>query len=100
MHRNKDYAMGTIGNLYFIHPAHPSDFPAAGDILTTNETGAFLWKQMEHEISLDELTKLLADYYEIETDLAKEDIQNFIGQLQKINAVENKGENINASHLS
>lgn len=89
MHQKKDYAMGTIGNLYFIHPAHPSDFPAAGDILTTNETGAFLWKQMEQEISLEELTKQFADYYEIGADLAKEDIQNFIGQLQKINAIEN-----------
>ena len=87
MQRKPDYTMGSIGNLYFIHQIHPSDFPHASNILTTNETGAFLWNHLDKETSLDALTEQLAAYYEIEPEPVKEDVAAFLKQLRQIHAI-------------
>lgn len=88
MRKKKDYTMGTIGNLYFIHHANPSDFPRANDVLTTNETGAFLWNHLETDLSLEELAECLADYYEAEPDMVKADVTEFLAGLRQIGAIE------------
>ena len=91
MQRDQNYALGTIGDLYFVHNVHPADFPMVGDMLTTNETGAFLWKNLEKEISLDELSGILAAYYEIDIEMAKQDTIAFLKQLEQIGAIKNIG---------
>lgn len=90
MQHKKNYSMGTIGDLYFIHNAHPIDFPSANEILTTNETGAFLWETLDSDISLDELTEIFAKYYEIDRKTAKQDIMVFLNSLKKISAIEDR----------
>lgn len=52
-------------------------------IVHLNETGAFLWKQLEHENTQEGLLKALLDTYEISEEQAKKDIEAFIGQLRK-----------------
>ncbi|MGN0558951.1 MAG: PqqD family protein [Acutalibacteraceae bacterium] len=51
-------------------------------MITLNETGAFLWKLLENDISEVELLQRLTAEYDISEDIAKADINAFIGKLK------------------
>ena len=51
-------------------------------MITLNETGAFLWKQLENDISEEELLQRLLAEYNVTEDLAKKDINAFIAKLK------------------
>lgn len=52
-------------------------------IIHLNDTGEFLWKQLEHENTEEGLLKALLDEYEIQEEQAKKDIAAFIDRLRK-----------------
>lgn len=87
MKRNTGYTIRNIGNLYFIHNAHPTDFPTAGEMLTTNATGAFLWEHLDKDTSITELSNTLVDEYEIDFETAQQDTTGFLKQLKNIGAL-------------
>lgn len=51
-------------------------------MITLNETGAFLWQQLENDISEEELLQRLLAEYDISEDIAKADINAFIAKLK------------------
>lgn len=51
-------------------------------MITLNETGAFLWKLLENDISEEELLQRLTAEYDISEDIAKADINAFISKLK------------------
>ena len=57
-------------------------------MLTLNETGAWLWEQMEQGIETDTLTENFAEKYNIILSDAKNDIADFILQLNGRNLLE------------
>lgn len=52
-------------------------------IISVNETGAFLWRLLENEISYDELLSSFIKEYEVDVKIAKQDLDDFISLLQK-----------------
>ena len=48
-----------------------------------NETGAFLWKQLEQECELDSLVTALLNEYDVEEIVAKKHVDLFIESLKK-----------------
>lgn len=52
-------------------------------IIHLNDTGEFLWKQLEHENTEEGLLKALLAEYEIFEEQAKKDIAAFIDKLRK-----------------
>lgn len=52
-------------------------------IITLNDTGAYLWKQLLQERSEAELVQLLLDEYDVTAERATEDVTMFIEQLRK-----------------
>ncbi len=58
------------------------DFAVA---VSLNETGAFLWKQLQQEKSEDELVSALADEYNVEPDELRADVEEFICLLNENN---------------
>lgn len=51
-------------------------------IIHLNDTGEFLWKQLEHENTEEGLLKALLDEYDIQEEQAKKDITAFIEKLR------------------
>ena len=51
--------------------------------ITLNETAAFLWKQLENDVTEEELLKLLTEEYEIDEKTAKADIKVFLNVLKE-----------------
>lgn len=51
-------------------------------MITINETGAFLWKLLEKEISKEELAEKMLSEYDVDRDTAEADIDEFIEKLR------------------
>lgn len=52
-------------------------------MIQLNETGAFLFEQLQQEKTLDELLALMLEKYDIDTHKAKNDIELFVAKLKK-----------------
>ncbi len=50
-------------------------------IISLNETGAFLWSQLENEITKDQLLEAMLNEYDIDEATATADIEAFIEKL-------------------
>jgi len=59
-------------------------------IKTLNETGAFLWKQIELGADEELVVKALMDEYEVDEETAKEDVKEFINLLIYNGLIENE----------
>lgn len=57
-------------------------------MITLNNTGAFLWNQLNTEKTEDELVALLLNEYEIDGASAKVDINEFITTLKNASLLE------------
>ncbi len=52
-------------------------------VITLNDSGAFLWKQLESETTPDEVLKAMLAEYAVDEATAKADIGEFIELLKK-----------------
>ena len=59
-------------------------------IKTLNETGAFLWKQLETETNEETIVKALMDEYEVDEETAKADVSEFVNLLINNGLIENE----------
>lgn len=90
MQAKKEFTLHHIGDIYFILPDSPDDFPTNDFMLTTNETGAILWQQLQQQTTMENLTAYFQSVYEIDKAAATEDINYFLQGLQKIGALTEK----------
>lgn len=56
-------------------------------LVTCNEVGAFIWKKLEKEASMEELVSAILDEFNVDENTAKNDAEEFIEKLKKINAI-------------
>ena len=52
-------------------------------MITLNETGAFLWQQLQQEQETSALVEALLAEYEVESDVAKADVDRFVESLKE-----------------
>ena len=57
-------------------------------MINLNETGAFLWKQVEKGCDVEGLTQAILSEYEIEEGVARSDAQKFMDKLTEAGLVE------------
>lgn len=57
-------------------------------VISLNKTSAFLWKLLQNESSVEQLTNALCESYEVERETAQKDVENFIGVLKTANVLE------------
>lgn len=58
-----------------------------GGLVTCNEVGAFIWKELENGKTMDELINAILDEFEIDEKTAREDAEEFVGKLKEISAI-------------
>lgn len=51
-------------------------------MVTLNETGAFLWKQLERECTRDELVQALVQEYEVCLEQAEKSVERFVMEIE------------------
>ena len=52
-------------------------------IINLNETGAFLWKQLQDGATEEQLKKDMLEEYDVQEDVAQNDIKAFIDKLNE-----------------
>ena len=57
-------------------------------IMSLNETGAFLWKMLENGATQQELTDALLKEYETDPETAEKDVGEFLNQLREKKLIE------------
>lgn len=53
-------------------------------IITLNETGVFIWKQIEAEKEIDEITAAMLEEYEVSEEHARRNVIDFCEKLEKL----------------
>lgn len=76
------FKLREIAEDYVVVPAaeHYLDF---GAVISLNETGAFLWDQLQDSKTFEELTEALAVEYDGEQEEIRQDIRDFITLLKE-----------------
>ena len=57
-------------------------------VIRLNESAAFLWKTLQDEISKEDLINSLIKEYEIDENLATNDVEGFLNILEEHKAIE------------
>ena len=81
MRIDKEFVLREIAGDYIIIPTGKMVLDFNG-LITVNEVGASLWNMLQEEVTVEDLVKGILEEYEVEEDVAKEDILEFLGKLE------------------
>lgn len=56
-------------------------------MINLNETATFLWRQLENDITKEELIKKLTQEYDVDYERASKSVDNFIEKLDEIGCI-------------
>lgn len=70
------------GNEYILVPV-TDNIADMDSVYTLNETGAFIWEQIDGKRTVKEIIDLVIQEYEIDRDSASKDVFDLIGHMQK-----------------
>ncbi len=84
MKLKEGFVLRTIGDSTVVVPvgAQTVDFRC---VITLNDTGAFLWKQLQQEKDAAQLVEAMLAEYEVDADTAAAGVEAFIASLQNAN---------------
>ncbi len=69
------------GNEYVIVPV-TNNIADMDSVYTLNETGAFIWEQIDGKRTVREIVRLLTEQYEIHKEIATADVFDFIRNMK------------------
>lgn len=70
------------GNEYVLVPV-ADNIADMNSVYTLNETGAFIWEQIDGKRTINEIVDLLTEEYETEKGIAEKDVMEFVENLDK-----------------
>ena len=83
MKLNQEFVLREVAGEYIVIP-----LTGLGDrfngLITLNETGAFIWKQIEQEKEQDEIVDALLEEYEVSREQAARNVGDLCAQLKKL----------------
>lgn len=74
------FVLKNIADTYVVVPLGTNTV-SFRSIISLNESGAFLWAQLENEMTEEELLSAMLNEYDIDEETAKADIKDFIKKL-------------------
>lgn len=77
-----EYILREIAGEYVIIPTGQEAMKFQG-LITVNETGAFLWKLLNSDVTKEQLVSRLSREYEIDEKTAEMDVEEFLDILEK-----------------
>ena len=82
MRIEKEFVLREIAGDYIIIPTGKTALEFNG-LITVNEVGVTIWNMLQEEVTFDQLVQGILDEYDVEEDVAREDIQEFLDALAK-----------------
>lgn len=80
MRVSKDYVLREIEGDYIIIPLGSAKQKFNG-LIALNEVGVSIWKLLQDDVTVNDLVNGILDEYEVEEDIAREDIMEFLKKL-------------------
>ena len=80
MRINKEFVLREIAGDYIIIPIGSTALEFHG-LITVNEVGVALWKMLQEEVTFEDLVQGILTEYDVEENVAREDIQEFLDTL-------------------
>lgn len=80
MRINKEFVLREIAGDYVIIPTGQTVLEFNG-LITVNEVGVSIWNMLQEEVTEDDLVNGILNEYEVEEEVAREDIREFIDTL-------------------
>ena len=77
---DKEFVLREIAGDYIIIPTGKTVLDFNG-LITVNEVGADLWNMLQEEVTMDELVQGILNEYDVEEEVARNDIQEFLDNL-------------------
>lgn len=78
----KEFVLREIAGEFVIIPTGKTVLSFNG-LITVNEVGAFLWNLLQQDVTMEELVKHVLDEYDVNEDVAREDIQEYLDTLAR-----------------
>ena len=82
MRINKEYVLREIAGDYIIIPVGATALEFNG-LITVNEVGVTLWNMLQEEVTMEDLALGVLAEYDVQEEVAREDIQEFLDELVK-----------------
>ena len=82
MRINKEYVLREIAGDYIIIPVGATALEFNG-LITVNEVGVTLWNMLQEEVTMEDLVQGVLAEYDVQEEVAREDIQEFLDELEK-----------------
>ena len=79
---DNEFVLREIAGDYIIIPTGKTVLGFNG-LITVNEVGANLWNMLQKDVTIDDLVQGILKEYEVEEEVAREDIQEFLATLEK-----------------
>lgn len=78
----ENYLLRQVADNWVVLPVGDATINFNG-MISLNETGALLWKELEQGADMESLVSILTDKYGINKDLAIRDIERFVHNLRR-----------------
>ena len=82
MRIDKEFVIREIAGDYIIIPTGKTVLEFNG-LITVNEVGVTLWNMLQEEVTFDQLVQGILAEYDVEEEVAREDIREFLDKLAK-----------------
>lgn len=84
---NENFVLRQVVDTYVVLPIGKATVDFNG-MVTLNETGAFLWGQLEQGATRESLADALTGEYDVSRDEALADIDAFLASLESVGCIE------------
>ena len=84
---NEDFVLRQVADTYVVLPIGHATVDFNG-MVTLNESGAFLWRQMEQRITREALAQALTGEYDVSLEEALADVDAFLATLEPVGCIE------------
>lgn len=82
----KDFVLREIAGEYILIPTGSTTQEFNG-LITINDVAAFVWKNIESTESIEELVSMVLEEYDVEEEIARNDISEFVKQLKEADMI-------------
>lgn len=81
------FTVKKIGDAFYAVPVTKN--PVIGhSMIKLNETAYFIWQRLESDVSVEAIVNALTAEYKVDRACAEQDVLTFVGQLEKVGALE------------
>ena len=86
MRRNPEFVLSDVAGNHILMPVGSAAINLNG-MITINDTGVMIWKELEKDLSFEQLLSAITDRYEVSGETARADLLRFMDVMRSVNGI-------------